>query len=104
MNCTFYRPTTINTKEFENIIGKLSYDLHQLETEQHDEWSVYTYFYALSCHALPLEKNPAMSFIGLAAPDTVELCWELNKCGFQLPLEQLNAEECAQTLYEVLKV
>ena len=24
MNCTFYRPTTINTKEFENIIGKLT--------------------------------------------------------------------------------
>jgi len=42
--------------------------------------------------------------IGLAAPDTVELCWELNKNGFQLPLEQLNAEECAQTLYEFLKV
>jgi len=40
--------------------------------------------------------------IGLAAPDTVELCWELNKNGFQLPLEQLNAEECAQTLYEYL--
>jgi len=71
MNCTFYRPTTINTKEFENFIGKLSYDLHRLETEQHDEWSVYTYFYALSCHALPLEKNPSMSFIGLAAPESM---------------------------------
>ena len=42
--------------------------------------------------------------IGLAAPETVELCWELNKEGFDLPLERLNAEECAQTLYEVLKV
>ena len=42
--------------------------------------------------------------MGLAAPDTVELCWELNKAGFDLPLERLNAEECAQTLYEVLKV
>ena len=42
--------------------------------------------------------------IGLAAPDTVELCWELNKEGFDLPLERLNAEECAQTLYEELKV
>ena len=41
--------------------------------------------------------------LGLAAPDTVELCWELNKNGFDLPLEQLNAEECAQTLYEYLK-
>ena len=40
--------------------------------------------------------------IGLAAPDTVELCWELNKNGFDLPLERLNAEECAQTLYELL--
>ena len=42
--------------------------------------------------------------IGLAAPDTVELCWELNKNGFDLPLERLNPEECAQTLYEHLKV
>ena len=42
--------------------------------------------------------------MGLAAPETVELCWELNKEGFDLPLERLNAEECAQTLYEVLKV
>ena len=42
--------------------------------------------------------------LGLAAPETVELCWELNKEGFNLPLERLNAEECAQTLYEVLKV
>ena len=41
--------------------------------------------------------------IRLAAPDTVELCWELNKQGFTLPLEQLNAEECAQTLYDFLK-
>ena len=42
--------------------------------------------------------------IGLAAPETVELCWELNKVGFDLPLDRLNAEECAQTLYEELKV
>ena len=42
--------------------------------------------------------------MGLAAPETVELCWELNQNGFNLPLERLNAEECAQTLYEVLKV
>ena len=40
----------------------------------------------------------------LAAPETVELCWELNKEGFNLPLERLNADECAQTLYEELKV
>ena len=42
--------------------------------------------------------------MGLAAPETVELCWELNKEGFDLPLERLNAEECAQILYKELKV
>ena len=41
--------------------------------------------------------------IRLAAPDTVELCDKLNEEGFQLPLDSLNAEECAQTLYELLK-
>ena len=41
--------------------------------------------------------------IRLAAPDTVELCYELNKHGFDLPLERLNAQECAQALYEKLK-
>ena len=41
--------------------------------------------------------------IGLAAPDTVELCYLLNQNGFQLPLERLNAEECAQALYEEIK-
>ena len=42
--------------------------------------------------------------LGLAAPETVELCWELNKLGFQLPLDCVNAEECAQTLYKSLYV
>ena len=41
--------------------------------------------------------------IGLAAPETVELCHSLNEQGFELSLDHLNAEECAQTLYEVLK-
>lgn len=38
--------------------------------------------------------------IGLAAPDTVELCWELNKRGSSLPLDLLNVDECAQALYD----
>ena len=42
--------------------------------------------------------------IGLAAPETVELCFELNQLGFDLPLDQLNVEECAQTLYNAVKV
>ncbi len=71
MYCTFYRPATINTTEYENIIGKLSYDLHLLETQQHDEWNIYTYFYSLSQQAEPLKKNPVMRFFGLAAPESM---------------------------------
>ena len=41
--------------------------------------------------------------IGLAAPDTVELCWELNKLGFSLPLDKLTIEECAQALCDAVK-
>ena len=40
--------------------------------------------------------------IGLAAPDSVELCWALNREGFSLPLNKLNPEECAQTLKDWL--
>ena len=38
--------------------------------------------------------------IGLAAPETVELCWELNQEGFDLPLDKLDPKECAQALYD----
>ena len=41
--------------------------------------------------------------IRLAAPETVELCHLLNKQGWQLPLDKLNAEDCAQALYERIK-
>lgn len=68
MNCTFYRPNTVNTHEFENIIGKLNYDLHLLKTEEQDEWGVYSYFYSLSNMAEPNERNPKMRFLGLADP------------------------------------
>ena len=40
--------------------------------------------------------------IGLAAPETVELCHELNKEGFHLPLDKLDPENCAQTLRDWL--
>ena len=36
--------------------------------------------------------------IGLAAPESVELCWQLNQEGFDLPLDKLNPEECAEAL------
>ncbi len=41
--------------------------------------------------------------IGLAAPETVELCYALNAEGFQLPLDQLDIEKCAQALYTEVK-
>ena len=41
--------------------------------------------------------------IGLAAPETVELCNDLNHQGFDLPLDCLNAEECAQAIYDMLQ-
>ena len=41
--------------------------------------------------------------IGLAAPETVELCWQLNELGFELPLDRLSTEECAQALCDAVK-
>ena len=41
--------------------------------------------------------------IGLAAPDSVELLWQLNQNGFSLPLDKLEPEECAQVLFDMLK-
>ena len=44
-----------------------------------------------------------MHELGLAAPETVELCYELNKLGFELPLDKLDEIECAQALYNSVK-
>ncbi|MGN1028001.1 MAG: energy-coupling factor transporter ATPase [Faecousia sp.] len=41
--------------------------------------------------------------IGLAAPETVELCNELNGRGAGLPLDAISPEECAQALYDWVK-
>jgi energy-coupling factor transport system ATP-binding protein len=41
--------------------------------------------------------------IGLAAPETVELCHELNKGGFDLSLNALSVEECAQLIFDAVK-
>ena len=41
--------------------------------------------------------------LGLAAPESVELCWELNKEGFDLPLNQLSEAECAWAIFDALK-
>lgn len=44
-----------------------------------------------------------MHQIGLASPDAVELCYELNKMGADLPLDRLDSQECAQALYDWIK-
>ncbi len=41
--------------------------------------------------------------IGLAAPETVELCYALNQEGFDLPLDRLDTDKCAQALYDAVK-
>ena len=41
--------------------------------------------------------------IGLAAPESVELCWRLNQEGFDLPLTMLEPKECAQALFDWLE-
>ena len=40
--------------------------------------------------------------LGLAAPETVELAWQLNQEGFTLPLDGLEPEECAENLLNML--
>ena len=40
--------------------------------------------------------------IGLAAPETVELCHLLNQNGFALPLDRIDCDSCAQMIYEAL--
>ena len=66
MKNTFYRPTETNLEEFENIIGKMKYDLHLLENEKNDEWNIYCYIHRYCKLAKPAGNNPDMSFLGLA--------------------------------------
>ena len=40
---------------------------------------------------------------GLDVPATTQIIYELNKAGFDLPLDALSTEECAQVLYSKLK-
>ncbi len=40
--------------------------------------------------------------LGLAAPATVEICWQLNQAGFSLPLDCISPEECARVLLDAV--
>ena len=61
--------------------------------------------------SVALDGTPAQVFsqvdqlhaMGLAAPETVELCWALKCGGFELPLDRLDPEACAMLLYDRLK-
>ena len=44
----------------------------------------------------------ALKSVGLTVPETVELCWALQRDGLDLPLDALSDEECAQALYDLL--
>ena len=41
--------------------------------------------------------------IGLAAPESVELCWALNQQGGDLPLTMVEPKECAQALFDWIR-
>jgi len=36
--------------------------------------------------------------VGLGVPDTTALLYELRRCGYDLPLDALSVEECAQAI------
>ena len=102
-------------KEVMDTIRRLNADKNItviLITHHMDEAAQAQHVVVLDKGKVALDGNPKEVFsqvqklhdMGLAAPDTVELCWELNKNGFTLPLERLSAEECAQTLYDAIKV
>ena len=40
--------------------------------------------------------------VGLAVPETVELCWQLRQAGVDAPLDVLSDGECAAALYQLL--
>ena len=40
---------------------------------------------------------------GLAVPATTEIMYELNKCGFDLPLDALSIEACAKEIANSIK-
>lgn len=68
IKCTFYRPEKISILESSNIIGKLRYDITELDNKRVDELSIYVYAMKLADKALPLERCPGMCFWGFDEP------------------------------------
>ena len=69
MKCTFYRPETINTEEWDSIRSKLRADLDELETGKVPESEVIHYLEDLLLQAEPMERDPAMRFLGFDRPE-----------------------------------
>lgn len=69
MKCTFYRPETISTEEWDSIRSKLRADLDELETGKVPESEVIQYLEDLLLQAEPLERDPAMRFLGFDRPE-----------------------------------
>ncbi|MDO5139642.1 MAG: hypothetical protein Q4D71_14425 [Oscillospiraceae bacterium] len=69
MKCTFYRPERTIIREFQNIVGKMRLDLHDLKEGKVDEQQTRRYVLNLMRLAEPLERNPRMMFWGLDRPE-----------------------------------
>lgn len=69
MKCTFYRPETISIEEWDSIRSKLRADLDKLETGKVPESEVIQYLEDLLLQAEPLERDPAMRFLGFDRPE-----------------------------------
>ena len=71
MNCTYYRPTSHNLREWENIRDKMRYDLSLLEKEPVDAVSLRCYLESLLPQAEQLEGVPGMRFFALGDPNSM---------------------------------
>ena len=59
---------------------------------------------AIIADGAPREVFPQVELLrdtGMDVPATVGLAWELRKAGYDMPLDALSAEECAEALYRV---
>ena len=101
-------------REVMETIGRLNREKHitiVLITHHMDEAALADRVVVLNKGKVAADGTPEEVFaqvellhgIGLAAPDSVELCWRLNQEGFSLPLDRLDPKSCAQALYDAVK-
>ena len=49
------------------------------------------------------QRVEELKAVGLTAPETTELLWQLRQAGVDVPLDALSDEECAQALFDLLQ-